>query len=109
MQYEQWQEDIIREVKAECSGCDPLAVLRIRGFVSRSKGRGRKRKHWREVTLVNYAHDDGEHFHALNAAPLDTYVVGLYGRECDQIDKRNFLRSEIERRAHGNHDPNMAH
>lgn len=97
---ESWQEAVTREVRQECAQTDPLASLKIKGFVSRSKGKGRKRKHWCEITLVNFPSEDGDRFHELKRAPVDTYTVGIYGRNCDQIERRNYLRDEIERRAH---------
>lgn len=50
---EEWRTAVEEEVWAEAMASDPLGQLYIRHFVSRSKGKG-KRRRAREVTLVGW-------------------------------------------------------
>ncbi len=49
-----WERQVIAEVEAEVLWNDPVTTRIVsRSFVSRSKGRGRYRRHWKEITLIH--------------------------------------------------------
>lgn len=75
------------EVEAETHTSDPICSrYRYITFVSKSKGRGRKRRHWEEIELV---HDTYAHIiTSWHKYPFDVYATEVLPYlPKDQVDK----------------------
>ena len=72
--YQEWQKsvlkEVLKEVKAQSSVDNHFKYVR---FVSKSKGKGRKRKHWAEVELVKY--NGSGCYRSWEKFPFDVYAT----------------------------------
>lgn len=74
---------IEKECLAEFEDYDAvIQSITFHGFVSKSKGKNRKRKKWKEVYLVKYR--DG--FHSWDKFPFDVYATEIIGQHADGED-----------------------
>ena len=72
---QQYYQELEASVETELRLQDPVAQrLKLIYFVSKSKGRGRKRKHWEEISLVQDKWNG-------KCTSLDNYPFDVYASE----------------------------
>lgn len=77
------------EVKKEFLNNDRINnLVSYHYFVSKSKGRGRKRRNLTEVHLVKYNVKNNDGFHLWEKFPFDVYASEILGYEADADDLR---------------------
>ena len=80
------------EVKKEFLNNDRIYnLISYRFFVSKSKGRGRKRRNITEVHLVKYNVKNNDGFHLWRKFQFDVYASEILGYEADADDLRQAI------------------
>lgn len=83
------------EAERECLLSDPVYQrFRYVCFVSRSKGRGRKRKHWQEVELVRDCWN-GVNYREFARYPWDRIASEMYPQAADDIEAEKRLVNRV--------------
>ena len=81
-----YELEVINEMEQECLQSDPVyRAITYVGFVSKSKGRGRKRRNWKEIKLLKY----NGNFHLWHNFPFDVYASEILGYNAYAVDLQN--------------------
>ena len=81
----EWQEQIIAEEREFASSATPVRNrVKYVNFLSKSKGRNRRRKRPVEVDLVTF----GNETHSWDKCPFDCWAGQIYGYDDDLTETR---------------------